>query len=81
MKDVTFTVTGRRIRREAFYFLACFAFANALNVYAIVSRKTAWRELVTCLPFVLGLASVFYVVQALLRLVAAGARRLFRQRS
>ena len=81
MKDVTFTVTGRRIRREALFFLVCFALANALNAYAIASRKTAWSELVTCLPFVLGLALVFYVVLALLRLVAAGVCRLFRKRS
>jgi hypothetical protein len=68
MKDFTFTLTGKRIRREATYLGAFVVLANGLNVYAIVSRKTAWSELVTCLPFVLGLALVFYAAWALVRL-------------
>lgn len=68
MKDLTFTLTGKRIRREVTYLGAFVVLANALNVYAIVSRKTAWSELVTCLPFVLGLALVFYGAWTLVRL-------------
>jgi hypothetical protein len=80
MKDFTFTLTGKRIRREVTYLLAAVLLANGLNVYAIVSRKTAWSELLTCLPFVLGLALVFYAAWTLPRLGWFALRSLLGKR-
>ena len=77
MKDITLTLSGRRLRRESLHVAACVLFANALNAYAIVSRKTPWSELVTCLPFVLGIAFVLYAAWTVLRLVGFALRRLF----
>ena len=76
MKDLTLTITGKRIRRELIALFACIVLANGLNVYAIVSRKTEWSELVTCLPFVLALALVLYAVWTLPRLGWFVLRRL-----
>lgn len=81
MKDITFTLTGRRLRREAAWLLVAVLLANALNVYAIVSRKTDWSELATCLPFVLGIALVLHVTGAVVRLLVFGLRRLARGRA
>ena len=76
MKDITFTLTGRRLRRELLTLAVCVVLANALNVYAIVSRGTSWSELVTCLPFVLGIALAGYAVWSVVRLAVCGLMRL-----
>jgi ABC-type transport system involved in cytochrome c biogenesis permease subunit len=76
MKDLTFTLTGKRLRSESFLLLACLTLANGLNAYAIVSRKAPWSEMFTCLPFVTGLALVFYGAWAFVRLVGLALGRL-----
>lgn len=79
MKDITFTISAKRLRRECAWIAAAFVAANAFNAYAIVTRKTAWSELVTCLPFVLGLAAFFYAATGVVRLAACGVAWLWRK--
>jgi hypothetical protein len=58
MKDITIKAT--MLKKELTIFGICFAVANLINVYAIISRETRWIELIAMLHVVLILSGMFY---------------------
>lgn len=67
MKDIQFTV--KQQKKEIRYILASLLLAVAVNVYAILSFGTEWKELHTQWFTVLVLAVFFYLVIALFRII------------
>jgi len=78
MKDII--IPGRRIARELLILVGCIAIALVVNIYAILKYKTEWKELATTLHITIALGVVIYIVLGFLRLVLAGAARLFRRK-
>ncbi len=60
MKDIT--ISGKRIRTELKWLMACFIAAIIFNIYSIIRYKTSWSEFFTSLHVVLILSVVFYVL-------------------
>ncbi len=77
MKDIV--IGQARIKRELLVGAFCFVGAVLLNVYAITTRGTQWSELITQLHVAVAVAMVLYLVLGVLRLIAAGVRRLVRR--
>ena len=67
MKDILFTV--KQQKREIGYVSACLFVAIGINVYAIISYGTDWKELYTQWYTVLMLAVFLYFVAAFFRLI------------
>ena len=67
MKDILFTV--KQQKREIRYALACLLIAIGINVYAIISYDTEWKELYTQWFTVFFLAVFLYCVTALFRYI------------
>ena len=63
MKDITV----KQQKREIKYALASLILATSVNIYAIISYGTEWKEVYTQWFTVLVLAVFFYVVIALFR--------------
>jgi len=59
MKDMLFTV--KQQKRELGYLAACFAAAFIVNVCAIISYGTRWKELYTQWFAMLALTVFFYI--------------------
>lgn len=74
MKDTI--ITGRRKRIELWTLLTCFALAQGVNLYAILTCQTSWSELLTSLGYVTLFALVLYALWSLLRLLACLLLRL-----
>ena len=66
MKDTI--ITTRRKRIELWTLLTCFLIGNLANLYAIISYKTPFSEMLTSIFYVLAFSCVLYVF---LDLVAA----------
>lgn len=78
MKDIV--ISGARIRRELWWLLAAFILANLMNIYAIASYGTEWKELLTMVGYVIALSVVLYFLLALIRWIVGLVRRLVRKR-
>ena len=63
MKDITV----KQQKREIKYAFICLILAIGVNIYAIISYETEWKELYTQWFTVLVLAVFFYFVTALFR--------------
>lgn len=74
MKDLV--IKGKRMKTELTLFAVLFLLATGVNVFAIATRGTAWKELYTQLHIVFLLAGFFYVVILAFRLIYCGVRRL-----
>jgi len=69
MKDILFTV--KQQKTEIKYMLACLLLAFGINIFAIISYNTEWKELHTQLFIVLIIAVVFYILSVIFRLIFA----------
>ena len=67
MKDILFTV--KQQKREIGYILACLLLAVGVNIYAIISYGTEWKELYTQWLAVLAMTVVFYFLTLIFRLI------------
>ena len=67
MKDIT--IKGSVLKKELTVWLICFAIANLVNIYAIISRDTQWKELITMMHIVILLSVLFYGIAWLGRLI------------
>jgi len=76
MKDIVFTV--KQQKREIIYILACLFLALGVNIYAIISYETEWKELYTQWFVMLILTVVFYFLILLVRIFF---RLLFQKKS
>ncbi len=76
MKDII--IRGATIRRELFFFLLSFIIAFGMNLYAIITFKTLWAELLTQLPFLILVTLVIYLIILLARIVFLGINKLLR---
>ena len=65
MKDIH--ITGKRIRTELIWLLACFIAAVIYNAYAIMRHKMPWSELLTSLHAVVILALIIYLLSGFIR--------------
>lgn len=72
MKDIT--LRGSDIRRELTIWGVLLVVSLLVNLVAIVAYDGAWSELFTQLPVVVALSVVLYLLQALVRGIAQGAR-------
>lgn len=70
-------ITARRKRIELWTLLVCFLMGNLANLYAIISYKTPFSEMLTSIFYVLAFSCVLYVFWTLLRLLFYGIRTLF----
>lgn len=75
MKDTL--ITARRKKIELLTLLACFIIGNLANLYAIISYKTPFSEMLTSIFYVLVFSCVLYVFWTALRLLVYGIRSLF----
>lgn len=75
MKDTL--ITARRKKIELLTLLACFIIGNLANLYAIISYKTPFSEMLTSIFYVLVFSCVLYVFWTVVRLLAYGIRSLF----
>ncbi len=67
MKDIT--IKGSVLKKELIVWLICFAIANLVNIFAIISRDTQWKELITMMHIVILLSILFYGIAWLGRLI------------
>ena len=67
MKDLIITV--KQQKRELICILVCLALATGVNVYAIITYATQWKELYTQWFKVLALTGFFYILTAIFRLI------------
>ncbi len=75
MKDTL--ITARRKKIELLTLLACFVIANLVNLYAIISYKTPFSEMLTSIFYVLAFSCVLYVFWTILRILFYWMRSLF----
>ncbi len=76
MKDIVFTV--KRQRTELIVFGVCLLVSFLINVYAIVTFNTEWKELYTQLLWVLAIAVFLYAVSVGIRLIYTGVRSVLK---
>jgi len=69
MKDIV--ITGKKIRTELFIALGCLAFAECLNVFAIIKYSRPAVELVSMIGFVVVAAVLTYLLLLIVRLIIA----------
>ena len=67
MKDIIFTV--KQQKREIRFISASLLLATGVNIYAIISCGTEWKEIYTEWFTVLVLLVFFYLVFAIFRLI------------
>lgn len=77
MEDIV--IKKRAIRRELLIAFASFVFAYCCNIYAILHYHRPAVELVSTLGYVIFLALLVYIFQAVVRLVLAIVRRLIQK--
>ena len=68
-------ITARRKKIELLTLLVCFI--KLANLYAIISYKTPFSEMLTSIFYVLAFSCVLYAFWTLLRLLFYGIRNLF----
>lgn len=62
MKDITITITAKRVITELKIYGSCYLLAMLLNVVAIISYNTEWKELYTQIFWLAIIAAVMYAV-------------------
>lgn len=67
MKDIV--ITGKKIRTELLIALGCLAFAECLNVFAIIKYSRPAVELISMIGFVVVAAIITYMLLLIIRLV------------
>ena len=65
MQDIV--ITKKRIKKELVFLIISFVIALIMNVYAIISYKTQWIELLTTLHITIFLSVFLYFLIAILR--------------
>ena len=70
-------ITARRKKIELLTLLVCFIIGNLANLYAIISYKTPFSEMLTSFFYVLAFSGVLYVFWTILRILFYGIRSLF----
>lgn len=75
MKDII--ITSKRIKKELYILLSCFAIAFILNIVSIVIYKTSWVEVFTQIGYVIVITIVLYLILALVRLFISGLKKIF----
>lgn len=70
-------ITARRKKIELLTLLVCFIIGNLANLYAIISYKTPFSEMLTSIFYVLAFSCMLYAFWTLLRLLFYGIRNLF----
>ena len=79
MKDIV--STGKRMRRELFWFLGCLAAAELFNAFAILKFDRPWSELLSMIGFVIVLALELYAMAAVIRVALSLVLCTFRRKS
>ncbi len=78
MRDIV--IKAATIRKELIVFSVSLVAALLLNVYSIVTYKTAWIELYSQLHVVIAVGIVIYLLVLIFRWIAIGVLRLFKSR-
>lgn len=69
MKDLN--IPAKNIKKEIKIFVACFVLANLLNLYAILSYKTALHELFTQIGYVILFSMILYFLLGIVRILVS----------
>lgn len=69
MKDLN--IPAKNIKKEIKIFVACFVLANLLNLYAILSYKTALHELFTQIGYVILFSVFLYFLLGIVRILVS----------
>lgn len=78
MKDII--VKGTHIKKEVSILLLIFSLVFIVNIYAIISYKTPWSEVITSLGFVVIFAIVLYLLVFGIRLMVKGLAQLIKSK-
>ena len=78
MKDIV--ITSRRIKKELYILLGCFALACILNVISIILFQTTWLEVFTQFGYVLIISFGINFLITFIRLVIRFFLALFSSR-
>lgn len=73
-------ITSKRVKRELYILLICFATAFILNIIAIIIYRTSWVEVFSQLGYVVVITFILYVLVTFIRFVIYLAKQLFRKR-
>jgi len=74
MKDIV--ITGAKIRRELFIFLACFIVAYGCNIYAVIHYVRPALELISTIGYVIVFAVIIYFVLWIFRLIVLAIKSI-----
>lgn len=67
MKDII--IKGDRLKKEIIIWLICFAAAEGVNIYSIISYKTEWIEIITQIHYTAAISLLFYFLTVVVRWV------------
>lgn len=77
MKDLV--ITPKRLKKEIYILLACFATAFLANIGAIIYFKTPWVEVFTQIGYVIVITIGLFVIVSLIRFIILLIRKLIRK--
>lgn len=75
MKDTI--LTARRKKIELVTLLVCFLTANLVNLYAIITYRAPFMEMLTSIFYIIVFTFVLYAAWGVLRLIFYGIKSLF----
>lgn len=77
MQDII--ITSKRIRKETYILLICFAVAFLINIISIIAFKTPWYEMFTQIGYVIVITIILYLIVAFFRFISVGIIRLIKR--
>ena len=77
MQDII--ITSKRIRKETYILLICFAAAFLINIISIIAFKTPWYEIFTQIGYVIVITIFLYLIVAVFRFISASIIRLVKK--
>lgn len=76
MKEII--IAPKRIKKELYSLLACFVVANLLNIYAIITYKTAPAELFSMMGYVTVFSIALYLSWTFIRVIIFIFKSIFK---
>lgn len=77
MKDIV--ISAKRIKKEGYILLICFALAFMTNIISIILFKTPWYEIFTQIGYVIVITVTLYLLVAFFRFIIYLVNKLIRR--
>lgn len=77
MKDIV--ISAKRIKKEGYIFLVCFAMAFMTNIVSIILFKTPWYEIFTQIGYVIVITVTLYLIVVFFRFIIHLINKLMRK--